>query len=133
MVRMRCAVPAGAGGAIMRRVIQLKRAYEQPSAADGRRVLVERLWPRGLTKAKAKIDDWLKDIAPSAALRKWYGHDVAKWPEFKKRYRAELRGNRELVKQLRDWAKEGTITLVYAARDEEHNSALVLKQLLERR
>lgn len=114
-------------------MFKLKRAYEEPSAEDGLRVLVERLWPRGLTKERAAIDLWLKEIAPSPELRKWFGHDPAKWTEFRKRYRAELRGNAEAVKQLRQKGKEGTVTLVYAARDEEHNSALVLEKLLEGR
>lgn len=114
-------------------MFKLKRAYEEPSAEDGLRVLVERLWPRGLTKERAAIDLWLKEIAPSPELRKWYGHDPAKWTEFQKRYRAELRENAEAVEQLRRTGKEGTVTLVYAARDEEHNSALVLKKLLEGR
>lgn len=115
-----------------RSAIQLKRAYEKPTSTDGQRILVERLWPRGLTKAKAKIDLWRKDIAPSSELRTWYSHDVAKWPEFRKRYLAELRANPEPVKQLRGLAKQGTITLIYAAHDEQHNSARVLKQVLER-
>jgi uncharacterized protein YeaO (DUF488 family) len=114
-------------------MFKLKRAYEEPSDGDGLRVLVERLWPRGLTKERAAIDLWLKEIAPSAELRKWYGHDQAKWAEFQKRYRAELRANAEAVKLLKQKGKEGPVTLVYAARDEEHNSALVLKMLLEGR
>jgi uncharacterized protein YeaO (DUF488 family) len=114
-------------------MFKLKRAYEEPSDGDGLRVLVERLWPRGLTKERAAIDLWLKEIAPSAELRKWYGHDQAKWAEFQKRYRAELRANAEAVKQLKQKGKGNTVTLVYAARDEEHNSALVLKMLLEGR
>ncbi|SRR5690554_2167707 len=116
----------------MRPNIRLKRAYESPSPDDGQRILVERLWPRGLTKQKAKIDLWLKEIAPSSELRKWYSHDVAKWPEFKKRYLAELRANPEPVKQLHELAKHETVTLIYAARDEEHNSAVVLRQFLNR-
>lgn len=116
----------------MRENVRLKRAYELPAPGDGQRILVERLWPRGLTKQKAKIDLWLKEIAPSSELRKWYSHDVAKWPEFKKRYLAELRANPEPVKQLRELAKHETVTLIYAARDEEHNSAVVLKQFLAR-
>ncbi len=114
-------------------MFKLKRAYEEPSDGDGLRVLVERLWPRGLTKERAAIDLWLKEIAPSAELRTWYGHDQAKWAEFQKRYRAELRANAEAVKQLKQKGKGNTVTLVYAARDEEHNSALVLKMLLEGR
>jgi uncharacterized protein YeaO (DUF488 family) len=112
-------------------VIQLKRAYEERAPADGERILVERLWPRGLTKEKAHIDLWLKDVAPSAELRKWYGHKVDKWDEFRRRYKAELAANKELVAELRRKAKQGPITLIYAARDTEHNSALVLKSVLE--
>jgi len=115
-----------------RSAIQLKRAYDKPARSDGLRILVERLWPRGLTKAKARIDLWLKDIAPSPQLRKWYNHDVAKWTELQKRYRSELRKNVEAVKSLRSLARKGPVTLIYAARDELHNSALVLKQVLER-
>ncbi len=114
-------------------MIKLKRAYEQPSADDGFRVLVERLWPRGLTKDRAKIDLWLKDVAPSADLRKWFGHDVEKWKEFKSRYRKELAKNKEPVDQLRKLAKQGPLTFVYAARDEEHNSAIVLKEFLQKK
>ena len=113
-------------------MIKLKRAYEPPAKIDGTRILVERLWPRGLTKEKAKIDMWLKDIAPSPELRKWYGHDTEKWAEFKKRYLKELKANKELLDKLKEQVKE-TATFVYAARDEKHNSALVLKDLLEGR
>lgn len=111
-------------------MIQLKRAYEKPSRDDGERILVERLWPRGLTKERAAVDLWLKEIAPSPELRKWFGHDPAKWPQFQKRYWKEL-AEQEAVEQLRQKGRHGTITLVYAARDEEHNGALALKQFLE--
>jgi uncharacterized protein YeaO (DUF488 family) len=114
-------------------MIKLKRAYESPSPDDGFRVLVERLWPRGVTKEKAQLDLWLKDVAPSAELRKWYSHDVAKWSEFQMRYRAELEKNEELVKLLQERSVAGNVTLVYAARDEEHNSASVLKKFLDSR
>ena len=114
-------------------MITIKRAYEPASKQDGFRVLVERLWPRGLTKEKAAIDLWLKDVAPSAELRKWFAHDVSKWAEFQKRYEQELRQNTEAVRLLRDKAKEGPLTLVYAAKDEQHNSALLLKRFLDRR
>lgn len=110
--------------------IALKRAYESPAASDGTRVLVDRLWPRGLSKARASIDLWLKDVAPSTALRKWFGHDPGKWPEFRKRYRAELQGNPALS-ELASLAREGDITLVYAARDPLHNDAVVLREILE--
>ena len=112
-------------------MIRLKRAYEPASPDDGERILVERLWPRGLTKAKAKIDEWMKDIAPRPDLRKWFGHDPKKWGEFRKRYRAELKADKEAVAILRKKAKAGVVTLVYAAHDEEHNSALVLKEFLK--
>jgi uncharacterized protein YeaO (DUF488 family) len=111
--------------------IKLKRAYEKPEKSDGSRILVERLWPRGVTKEEAEIDLWMKDIAPSAELRKWYSHDVEKWPEFQKRYRKELTANKELVNDLKTRAKK-TVTFVYAAKDEEHNSAVVLKDFIEK-
>lgn len=111
--------------------MRLKRVYEAPAAGDGLRVLVERLWPRGLTKQRAKVDGWLKAIAPSAALRTWFGHDPVKWNAFCKRYEAELKRNPEPVRLLREKAKTGTVTLVFAARDERHNSAVALKQFLE--
>jgi uncharacterized protein YeaO (DUF488 family) len=111
--------------------ISLKRAYEPPAETDGMRVLVDRLWPRGVTKSRARIDLWLKDLAPSTELRKWFGHDPGKWPEFRKRYRAELKGNPALA-ELREKSRQRDITLVYAARDELHNDAVVLKQVLGR-
>src|SRR5262249_25680742 len=113
-------------------MIKLKRAYEKPAKDDGERLLVERLWPRGLTKAQAKLDMWLKEIAPSPELRKWFGHDPDRWVEFRRRYLKELRQKADLVKLLKRKAKEGTITLIYAARDEEHNGALVLRQFLQK-
>jgi uncharacterized protein YeaO (DUF488 family) len=114
-------------------MIQSKRAYDRPSRTDGERVLVERLWPRGLTKARAALDLWLKDVAPSTKLRKWFGHDPAKWEQFERRYWKELQGHKEAVDLLRQKARQGTVTLVYAARDEEHNGAVALKRFLERR
>ncbi len=111
-------------------MIKLKRAYEKPGRQDGERILVERLWPRGVTKLKAKIDLWMKDVAPSAELRRWFGHDPEKWTEFRRRYLKELKDKGDLIKLLKSKAKSGTITLIYAARDEEHNSALVLKGIL---
>lgn len=113
-------------------MVLLKRAYEKPSAADGMRVLVERLWPRGLSKDRARIDLWLKDIAPSTELRKWFGHDPARWDEFQRRYAAELRHKTDLVGLLKKNTRTGKVTLVYAARDEEHNGALVLKRYITR-
>ena len=110
--------------------IKIKRVYEAPARDDGIRVLVDRLWPRGLTKLKADIDLWLKDIAPSTKLRKWFDHDPEKWNEFRKRYRAELKKNSEQVEILKKQLKKGTVTLVYGAKDVEHNEALVLKNYL---
>ena len=113
--------------------IRTKRVYEPVAAADGYRALVERLWPRGVRKADLKFDSWLKDVGPSTELRKWFNHDPERWMEFQKRYRAELRQNKDAVGELKAHAKGRTVTLVYAAHDEEHNSALVLKRVLERR
>jgi uncharacterized protein YeaO (DUF488 family) len=115
-----------------RGIIKLKRAYEEPSAQDGTRVLVDRLWPRGLRKQDAGIDHWFKEIAPSAELRKWFAHDPARWSDFRRRYTAELRRHSEQIEQLRQLARRGTITLVYGARDEEHNDAVVLRDVLAR-
>lgn len=113
-------------------MFQLKRAYAPASREDGCRVLVERLWPRGISKTRAAIDDWLKDIAPSAELRKWYGHDLERWEEFRRRYWDELRSNREAVTALREKERGGKVTLIYATHDEEHSGALALKQYLAR-
>jgi len=111
--------------------IRLKRAYEPPEKNDGLRLLVERLWPRGLTKEKAGIDEWFKDVAPSQELRKWYGHDLKRWADFRRRYLDELGRNPEAVARLRKRMKEGPVTFVFAAKDEEHNSARLLKDFLE--
>ena len=111
-------------------MVKLKRAYEPPDDDDGLRILVERLWPRGLTKRRAAIDLWLKDVAPSAELRKWFGHDPAGWEEFRRRYVEELREHPQEVARLRALARKSTITLVYAARDELHNDAVVLRGVL---
>jgi uncharacterized protein YeaO (DUF488 family) len=105
---------------------RLKCVYEPRAADDGTRVLVERLWPRGIRKEDPRIDGWLKKIAPSPALRTWYGHDPAKWPEFRRRYRAELAANEDAVAKLRALLAQGPATLVYAAKDEQRNSARVL-------
>ncbi|HVU85068.1 MAG TPA: DUF488 domain-containing protein [Puia sp.] len=113
--------------------LRIKRVYETPEKEDGQRILVDRLWPRGLTKEKAKIDLWLKDIAPSTELRKWFGHDPEKWKEFRKRYGAELKKNAESVSLLKDQMKKGPVTLVYGAKDEEHNDAFFLKEYLSGR
>jgi uncharacterized protein YeaO (DUF488 family) len=112
-------------------MIALKRVYEDPSPDDGRRILVERLWPRGMSKTRAAVDLWLKDVAPSTELRKWFHHDPDRWDQFRKRYRKELEHNKESVDALRQEEKDGPVTLVYAARDEEHNGALVLKEFLQ--
>ena len=112
---------------------QIKRVYEEPSEDDGKRILIDRLWPRGLTKEKAKIDVWLKDIAPSIQLRQWFGHDHQKWREFKRRYQGELEKNMTIVSQLVELLKKGNVTLVYGAKDKEHNDAVVLKEYLEKK
>ena len=114
-------------------MIQLRRVYEKPSRKDGLRILVDRLWPRGLTKERAALDLWLKDVAPSTELRKWFGHDPAKWKEFQVRYLRELREKKGALELLKEKSKEHTVTLVYGARDEEHNEALVLKRILDGR
>jgi uncharacterized protein YeaO (DUF488 family) len=111
--------------------IRLKRAYEPPSAGDGLRILVERLWPRGVSKEEAAIDLWLKEIAPSTGLRKWYGHEPERWEEFRRRYRAEIEDKGGALSDLKRRLKEGPVTFVYAAKDELHNSAIVLKEYLE--
>ena len=110
--------------------IRIKRAYEEPDAEDGKRILVDRLWPRGLTKEKAKVDLWLKDVAPSTELRRWFAHDPAKWEEFRSRYGKELKRNKEQLSLLRQEAAKGTVTLVYGAKDQQHNEAVVLQRLL---
>ena len=110
--------------------IKIKRVYLQPGEEDGRRILVDRLWPRGLTKAKASVDLWLKEIAPSTELRKWFGHDPERWNEFQARYRAELKQNPEQVSLLKQEATKGMVTLLYGAKDEEHNEAVILQKLL---
>ncbi len=112
--------------------IRLKRAYEPPTEEDGNRILVERLWPRGISKEDAAIDHWPKEIAPSTELRKWFGHDPDRWEEFRKRYWAELDQKGDLLDDLRQKLKEGPVTFVFAAKDEEHNSAVALKEYLER-
>lgn len=110
--------------------VRLKRAYDAPDPGDGRRLLVDRLWPRGVSKADAGIDEWVKEIAPSTELRKWFGHDPARWDEFRRRYAEEIRGHAELLGHLRELAREGPVTLVYSARDEVHNDAVVLRQMI---
>lgn len=110
--------------------VKLKRAYERPDAGDGTRVLIDRLWPRGVRKVDAAIDHWAKDIAPSTALRKWFGHDPARWQEFRSRYAAEVHQHPEQLDRLRALARQGPVTLVYSAHDEAHNDAVALKDFL---
>ncbi|MBP9925001.1 MAG: DUF488 domain-containing protein [Cyclobacteriaceae bacterium] len=110
--------------------INVKRVYEKPSKSDGIRILVDRLWPRGMTKEKAAVDLWLKNIAPTTELRKWFDHDPEKWNEFQKKYHRELKKNKEQVSLLNEQMKKGMVTLVYGARDEEHNEALVIMEWL---
>jgi uncharacterized protein YeaO (DUF488 family) len=109
--------------------IRLKRVYEEPSADDGFRVLVDRLWPRGLTKEKARVDLWLRELGPSTELRQWFAHDPARWEEFRRRYASELRGKGELLGQIT--GHPGPVTLLYGAKDEEHNQAVALQEYLE--
>jgi uncharacterized protein YeaO (DUF488 family) len=111
--------------------IALKRVYEKPAESDGKRILVDRLWPRGLTKEKAKVDIWLKDIAPSTELRQWFNHEPSKWPEFKKRYRAEMSSNKPALSVLNDLLTGEKVTILYGAKDEEHNEAVVIKEYFE--
>lgn len=113
-------------------MIQLKRAYDPVSPDDGKRVLVDRLWPRGVSKVRAHLTEWMKDIGPSTELRKWFGHDPAKWKEFQNRYKRELKSKTDLLRQLKDLSEEGTVTLIYGTRDREHNEAQVLKEVLEK-
>src|SRR6185437_879333 len=114
-------------------MILLKRAYDRSTRADGKRLLVERLWPRGIKKSDLPLDDWVKDIAPSTELRKWFSHDPAKWTEFRRRYRAELVTKPEIWKPLLEAARKSTIPLVYSSHDTEHNNAVVLKEFLDSR
>ncbi len=113
-------------------MIRIKRIYEssKPSQGDGKRILIDRLWPRGLRKEEVVVDEWIKDLAPSNELRRWFGHDPAKWQEFKNRYEQELKGKGELLQKLKTQAAAGTITLLYAAKDTEHNNAVVLKDFI---
>jgi uncharacterized protein YeaO (DUF488 family) len=112
-------------------MIKLKRVYESPSAQDGLRVLVDRLWPRGLTKERAAVDLWLKEVAPSTELRKWFAHDPDKWKEFQVRYRKELHESKDALELLKEKSNGHAVTLLYGAKDEEHNEAVVLKALLD--
>ena len=110
--------------------VRLKRAYEPPEKKDGARILVDRLWPRGVSKEEARLDEWIKEIAPSAELRTWFGHDPNRWDEFRRRYRAELARHSNILKDFRRRAREGPITLVYSAKDEVHNDAVVLRNVI---
>lgn len=112
-------------------MLKIKRAYEPAEPSDGARLLVDRLWPRGIKKEKLTMRAWLKDVAPSPELRKWFAHDPDKWQEFQRRYRAELKANPDAWEPLLEAAKQGDVTLLYSARDTEHNSALLLKEFLE--
>lgn len=116
-----------------RRPVRLKRVYEQPSIADGMRVLVDRLWPRGLSKQKVAADLWLRDIAPSPGLRRWYAHDTARWPQFSRRYRGELARQPQVLDLLDDLRRRAAITLLFGTRDQEHSHAVVLRDVLEER
>ena len=111
--------------------IKLKRVYEAPSKADGTRILVDRLWPQGLSKEKAHVDLWLKEVAPSTELRRWFAHDPAKWAEFQTRYHAELKQNSDQIALLKQALAKGPATLLYGAKDKEHNEAVVLQKLLD--
>ncbi|MCC7484383.1 MAG: DUF488 family protein [Burkholderiales bacterium] len=116
-----------------RRRLLLKRAYEEASAADGMRVLVDRLWPRGMSRGALAVDFWLKDVAPSPALRRWYGHEPARWRAFAAKYRAELARRTDLLRLLDELRRRGRVTLVYGARDEARNNAVVLREVIEGR
>ena len=111
-------------------MLKIKRIYDPVSRDDGKRILVDRLWPRGLKKDEAKIDEWLKEIAPSDGLRKWFSHDPSKWQEFENRYKKELKNKSEITEKLRIEAKKGQVTLLFSAKDVEHNNAVVLKEVI---
>lgn len=113
-------------------MVEIKRVYEAPAKGDGVRILVDRLWPRGLTKERAAVDVWLKEVAPSTELRKWFGHDPERWKEFQSRYRQELHGAKESMELLKKKSAAGKVTLLYGAKDEAHNEARVLKMILDR-
>ncbi len=112
-------------------MIRIKRAYESVSEDDGYRILVDRLWPRGISKEKARIDCWLKELAPSTGIRHWYGHDPEKWSEFKSRYFSELDAHSELLKELLGYVREGTVTFVYSSKEQNLNNAVALKEYVE--
>jgi uncharacterized protein YeaO (DUF488 family) len=112
--------------------VRRKRAYEPAVPADGHRVLIDRLWPRGVSRERARLDEWARELAPSSELRQWFGHDPARFPEFRRRYETELAAQEEKLRELRRRARQSRLTLVYGARDTEHNDAVVLADLLER-
>jgi uncharacterized protein YeaO (DUF488 family) len=112
--------------------VRLKRAYDPPACTDGHRVLIDRLWPRGLSRERAKLDDWERELSPSTELRRWFGHDPSRFEEFRRRYIDELRDQRPRISRLRRLARDGTLTLVYSARDIHHNDAVVLAEILRR-
>lgn len=113
------------------KTIQIKRVYDKPSKSDGYRILIDRIWPRGVSKEDAKLDDWNKDLAPSTELRKWFDHDPDKFDNFSDKYKKELENNTEDLKKLRETAKDNTVTLLYGAKDTEHNQAVILKKVLD--
>jgi uncharacterized protein YeaO (DUF488 family) len=131
VVEIACGGPSQLGAGRCSLKVEIKRVYEEPGGADGTRILVDRLWPRGLSKERARVDLWLKDIAPSTELRKWFSHDPSKWTEFQARYRQELKSEADLLDVLRKKAAKGPITLLYGAKDEVHNEAVVLQSMLQ--
>ena len=112
-------------------MLKIKRIYDPPSRADGKRVLVDRLWPRRMKKEEARIEEWMRGISPSDELRKWFSHEPSKWRDFSTRYKKELKDKQELVEKLRDYSREGIVTLLYSAKDKEHNNAVVIKEVVE--
>lgn len=112
-------------------MIKTKRVYDAPQKNDGYRLLVDRLWPRGMSKGEAQLDEWMKDVAPSEELRRFYGHDISRWDEFRKRYFEELSDKEELIKAILEKSSQGTVTLLFAAKDSEHSNAAALKEYLE--
>jgi uncharacterized protein YeaO (DUF488 family) len=112
--------------------VRIKRAYEPPAASDGYRVLIDRIWPRGVTREKARLDEWARELPPSTELREWFGHDPDRFEEFRRRYSSELAAQQGKLRELRQRARDGTLTLVYGARDTEHNDAVVIAEILRR-
>ncbi|HKN18387.1 MAG TPA: DUF488 family protein [Dissulfurispiraceae bacterium] len=113
-------------------MLKIKRIYETALSEDGKRILVDRLWPRGIKKEEAEVEEWLKEIAPSNALRKWFAHDPSKWQEFKKKYAQEIRARSDIMQRLWKESRKATVTLVYSAKDNEHNNAVALKEIIEK-